>query len=353
MTDRDAAFTAWKERAREVDILQAATERGAVLKRAGRYFVGPCPACGGKDRFSVNQAKQLFNCRGAGGGDVIRLVEHIEGVSFLQAVELLTGEPPPSGKSKPLSPAEKAAQEERRRKSEWDRKRREQLAADAEANTLGAAARIWDSCFPIRDTVAAAYLESRGFVFDAADYPAVFRYHDCLPYPGKGKMPCLVCRVDDVLGSFTGIWRVYLAADGSGKADVPAAKLGLGPCGGGAVRIGGAATRIGVAEGVESALGAWFLTGRKFPVWAALSTSGMTGIELPLQIGHVTIFSDGDRPIKRKGSEYVVSTPAGRRAAQVLKARLIGEGRECGIAQEPPPSTDYADMWLAKMGDAA
>jgi hypothetical protein len=39
---------------------------------------GPCPRCGGTDRFSINIAKQVFNCRGSGGGDVLALVRHLE-----------------------------------------------------------------------------------------------------------------------------------------------------------------------------------------------------------------------------------------------------------------------------------
>jgi phage/plasmid primase-like uncharacterized protein len=47
---------------------------------------GPCPRCGGTDRFSINTKKQVFNCRGSEGGDVIALVQHIDGCGFLDAV---------------------------------------------------------------------------------------------------------------------------------------------------------------------------------------------------------------------------------------------------------------------------
>jgi AAA domain/CHC2 zinc finger len=60
---------------------------------------GPCPACGGDDRFSINVAKQVFNCRGCNtGGDVIDLVQHLDGVDFNTACTTLTGEPPPRSK---------------------------------------------------------------------------------------------------------------------------------------------------------------------------------------------------------------------------------------------------------------
>ena len=42
------------------------------LKRQSGELVGPCPACGGTDRFAINAAKGVFNCRscGANGGGV-------------------------------------------------------------------------------------------------------------------------------------------------------------------------------------------------------------------------------------------------------------------------------------------
>ncbi|OLS53779.1 primase-helicase zinc-binding domain-containing protein [Rhodovulum sulfidophilum] len=36
--------------------------------------VGPCPVCGGRDRFGINTARNVFNCRHCGGGDSIALV---------------------------------------------------------------------------------------------------------------------------------------------------------------------------------------------------------------------------------------------------------------------------------------
>jgi putative DNA primase/helicase len=48
------------ERARQADLLDVAQRFGA-LKRVGvSEYVGPCPVCGGKDRFSVNIKKQLL-----------------------------------------------------------------------------------------------------------------------------------------------------------------------------------------------------------------------------------------------------------------------------------------------------
>jgi hypothetical protein len=60
-----------------------------------RLVAGPCPQCGGKDRFSVHLGKQVFNCRGCGakGRGAIDLVMFLDRCAFLAAVETIVGEP--------------------------------------------------------------------------------------------------------------------------------------------------------------------------------------------------------------------------------------------------------------------
>ena len=52
------------ERARAVSIEAEIAHRGYQLKRQGKELVGPCPRCGGTDRFSIHVTKQCWNCRG-------------------------------------------------------------------------------------------------------------------------------------------------------------------------------------------------------------------------------------------------------------------------------------------------
>ena len=80
-------------RARAADIADIASRVGAKLKRVtATEWAGPCPACGGADRFSVNTRRRVFNCRSFRGGDVIAMVEHARGLDFVEAVEFITGE---------------------------------------------------------------------------------------------------------------------------------------------------------------------------------------------------------------------------------------------------------------------
>ena len=74
------------------DILATARCLTRLKKIAASEWAGPCPRCGGRDRFSVNVRKQLFNCRGCGGrGDVIDLLRLVTGSTYVEAEALVEG----------------------------------------------------------------------------------------------------------------------------------------------------------------------------------------------------------------------------------------------------------------------
>jgi hypothetical protein len=84
------------DKARAVDIAALAARYGfrGTASSTGEE-VGPCPGCGGTDRFSVNARKNVWRCRQGGGdpigGDAVALVRHVEDCGFRKAVETLTG----------------------------------------------------------------------------------------------------------------------------------------------------------------------------------------------------------------------------------------------------------------------
>ncbi|RWO57152.1 primase-helicase zinc-binding domain-containing protein [Mesorhizobium sp.] len=81
----------------------------------------PCPLCGGRDRFSIDKAKNVFLCRPSGtGGDPIALVQHVHGMSFHEAIELLTGEKAlPAAKRAPRNDQQDNQYREKARLRAW------------------------------------------------------------------------------------------------------------------------------------------------------------------------------------------------------------------------------------------
>ena len=94
--NRSVEWDAWIAKARAVDIANVVAARGGLgLKKHETELIGPCPQCGGEDRFSVctREGKQVFNCRGCGAkGDVIDLTQFLDDCDFARAVETLAGE---------------------------------------------------------------------------------------------------------------------------------------------------------------------------------------------------------------------------------------------------------------------
>lgn len=95
-------------------------------------------------------------------------------------------------------------------------------------------ARILGGCQPVANSVAEAYLASRGLADPACDD---LKYHpDLTDFETRRGWPGLVAIVRDAAGQPTGgIHRTFLLDDGSGKA--PPGKKMLGPVAGGCVRL--------------------------------------------------------------------------------------------------------------------
>ena len=84
----------WVAKARAVKIEDEIARRGFKLRGTVERS-GPCPVCGGDDRFSINTKKQIFNCRGCDkGGDVIALAQFLDDSDFTAACAVLAGTKP-------------------------------------------------------------------------------------------------------------------------------------------------------------------------------------------------------------------------------------------------------------------
>ena len=131
------------------------------------------------------------------------------------------------------------------------------------------------------------------------------------------------------------IHRTFLARNGAGKAPVDPQKMMLGPCRGGAVRLGLHGGVLTVGEGVETCLAVLQATGGAS--WAALSTSGLRALCLPNDVRDVLVLADGD--------------DAGEAAARDCAMRWKAEGRRVRIAR-PPLGMDFNDVLMGRMPHA-
>lgn len=361
MGGNDRDFELWRERAASVDILEVARSFGTPLKRAGSEWVGPCPACGGRDRFAVNPRKQKFNCRGAVGGNVITMVMHASSLSFTQACEALTGEPPPRGAAKPLTAAQKAEIAQRQAESKQKAEVRERKEERLRAWKQQTASEIWAECTPIIGTIAEAYLNWRGIPMPSQGWDDSLGFHPALEYTLDGepypKFPALVGKVVNITGDLAAVHQIFLDPKTGKKIDREIQKVTLGSNTGCAVRLGGIGPKIEAGEGLETCLAIRHLTGFKTPVWACLGTSGLANLELPLSVERVRSWPDGDDPIKKvavtdpisgviSGHRFVPeNNPPGLAAARALGNRLALIG--VGYVMNQPPRGDYLDAFIS------
>lgn len=160
------------EAARGVSLADAAPLLGLKLRGRAREHPQPCPKCGGRDRFSLNTAKNEWVCRGegVGGGDAIGMAAHVldldtrSRAGFLGACSAVTGLPVPDGEDRE-SAADRAAR--LARLDEARRRNAEALArAEADQTDFREAERrrargIYRAAGPLARTPAEAYLRRR------------------------------------------------------------------------------------------------------------------------------------------------------------------------------------------------
>jgi putative DNA primase/helicase len=189
---------------------------------------------------------------------------------------------------------------------------------------------IWRSSRPAPGTRVEGYLQARGITMEI---PPSIRFHPALKHSETGLLlPCMIAGVQSLDRQIIALHRTFLCADGEGKAQVSNPRKFLGSVRGGAVRFAAAGPELAVGEGVETSLTYLQLTGR--PTWAALSSAGLTTIELPPLPLAATVFILVDRD------------PAGEQAAQVAAARFGRKGRVVKLVR-PAAGNDINDLVMA------
>lgn len=189
---------------------------------------------------------------------------------------------------------------------------------------------LWTKAMPAGGTLVETYLRARGIEkmgLGALRYiPSLKHNPSATAWPA---MIALVTRGAD--GTSLGVHRTFLARDGSRKAPVEPQRMMLGPCRGGAVRLGPPGDQLMIGEGIETCLAAMQASGH--PAWAALSTSGMRALDLPRDVRDVIVLADGDDP--------------GEAAAQECARRWKRQGRRVRVAR-PPRGMDFNDLLISR-----
>ena len=281
------------ERARAVSIESIIAERGIKL-RGKNERVGPCPHCGGDDRFAINILNQVWNCRGCvEGGDVIKLVRFLDGVDFREACATLTGKPPSSGYS-----------EAQRGAGDYNRRQRDK------------AQRLWCASQAATGTPVEVYLRARGIMMPVPPTvrflpPLKSTHHPAMivPYglPNEPE-PGLLAIAEDAICAV----QLTLLKPGSvGKADVKPNKLTIASPAGAPMVLAPLNDLMGLAitEGGEDALTAHQATG--LGAWASGGASFLPKLAaaVPSYCEVVTVFAhadgDGQRGARELGDVLV------------------------------------------------
>lgn len=274
---------------------------------------GACPACQGKDRyrFDDKEGRGTWYCSHCGSGDGFRLLQHVFGWDFKRAaaeVDRIVGTVPAG-----------AVHQERTDES----KRKALRAAWAAGRPVTKGDPVW------------LYLNRRVGIEKA---PADIRFHPALRYVDEdgaslGDHPAMLALMRYPDGAGASIHRTYLTQHGE-KAAVPAPKKIMAgmPLNSAAVRLSEAGVRIGIAEGIETALAASrrFLT----PVWAATNAVLLEAWVLPAGVKEVLIAGDND------------ASYTGQSAAFSLARRLVRDGYAVEIQIPPAEGKDWADAGI-------
>jgi putative DNA primase/helicase len=292
----------------------------------GRGKPGPCPTCGGTDRYVYDNRKGRgdWYCRQCDkAGDGFELLRRLFGWDFpttiarVAAVAGMSADTTTSSPAPIRAPAQTATPEVR-------------AIPTARVRDL-----LRNSCEPSQVPCVVAYLNTRGVWPLPND--CTLRAHAGAEYwdakQRVGRYSALVAPVVDIAGELVTVHVTYLDA-GRKLATHEPRKILSGMTGrtGCAVRlVPVTGDTLGIAEGIETALSAMRL--HELPVWAALNTALLSKFEPPKSVRKLIVFADADQP----------GVVAAARLMERLQGRVTVE-----LRVPAPPHKDWNDALLGR-----
>jgi putative DNA primase/helicase len=268
---------------------------------------GPCPVCGGVDRFRFDdrEGRGTWYCNQCGAGDGWTLVQRCLGIDFAEAVlrvAAIVGDTDATLKTKPKKDIREALR------------------------------RLYVASRPVSpgDPVA-CYLSGRGL--DVPDHG--LRYcPKCWESETQKHYPAMIAIITSNDDRPISLHRTYLTKTSGGwqKAKIESPKKlmpGLEKLQGACVRLFPTIDTLGISEGVETAIASYIASGT--PTWAAISATNMISVSPSSEIKRVVIFGDND-------INYT-----GQKAAFQLAGRLKEKGTDVDVRIPDSPGTDWAD----------
>lgn len=272
---------------------------------------GPCPLCGGKDRFRFDDRSGAgdYICGQCGAGAGLTLVCRKNGWDFKTAcreIDAIIG----AGLPPPKAPPTRAASTPDKRRATTER-----LWAEARS-----------------PQVVADYLASRGIT---AASPVLRGHARCPRFDDDrrfvGCERAVLAPITGPDGTLQNVQRIYVR-DGA-KKPMPGRPYSIGA--GLAVRLFDPADGVlGVAEGTVSALAAHELFG--VPTWALLDAGHMREFYPPTGVRLIRIFADNDESY------------TGQEAAYALAKRLRGTKFAVDVDLPTVAGWDFADVLQAQ-----
>lgn len=302
--------------------LDQARTRGDViaadvaLRRKGRELQGLCPFHSEKSPSFYVYEDGHYHCFGCGAhGDAISFVMRRRGLEFEAAVRELLGLP--EQRARQHSPAQIPP------------------AFEPTDQDTGAMIReIMAGCVEIAGgTAGYLYLWSRGLAPRQPD----LRFHPALYcHEVRKPLPAIVAPIRDAAGEITAVQRIWVSdrweatETKDARAKLQVRKKTLGKMGAGSVQLRPAKRRLGLAEGVETAIAASMLY--RVPVWAVCGAARLGHVWVPEGIEQLAIFGD-------RGE-------AGEALAQRGAELHQRAGRNVDLIFPPPQFGDFNDELL-------